>query len=811
MIDARTLQDLQVRRLVAAAAERTQTGPGRARLLTLPEAGTRESCQDDLVRVDEATGLLDLPEHPSLDGVEDVSPSVASAAKGGVLSAGELIACARLIRRGGEALDLVADLRLRAPALADAFPPVRDLRPIAERIESTFDEEGRIRDDASPRLGDLRQKGLALGRRVKERIQAMLHDTEVLSTLQDDYYTLREGRYVLPVKAEDHRFVPGIIHGTSQTGATFFVEPVSIVDDNNLLKIVVDQIEMEEVAVLADRSRLLGRFSRDVLLLSDELWGLDTVLARARLARDLRCTRPELGGPGQGLRLADARNPILLLLGREVVPIAPELPAAGGGLVVSGPNAGGKSVALSTVGLCCTLVRFGLLPPVGPGSVVPWYDQVFTVIGDPTSMDRAVSTFTGQLARVREVLERKPGRALVLLDELATGTEPRRGEALAVAILRELADGGAECLVTTHYDAVKRLPGEDARFTNARVELDARTGLPSYRLATGSPGESNPFEIAASVGFPARVLEAAKSLVDQRERRLDEAIAEAERLKATLKLEREDTEDLRHRLADDKKRYERELARLRSDADRLVYEARREVLQKMKRLEDELDQIAKAARAERTEARKIVVARQDVRGKKDQVQRDMAREATLVEGVPAEAFPPEELAVGVRVYVVGLRAEGTVVELASDRKRVTVQVGLLKTATRAAELRRPKAAGAKAAPKPAPSRHASAKGPEMPLVPMPGVPAIEDGPVVRSDRNTVDCRGMRLDEAVQAVDRLLDDAWQREEEAVLVVHGMGTSALRKGVREYLKSSRYVKRFRPGEMREGGDGVTIVYL
>ena len=802
-MDPRTLNDLLFPRLVAAAAERAQTERGRERLETAAELSSAAEADAELTQVDEAVALLALPEHPSLDGVEDATPAIRAAAKGGVLGAPDLIACARMFRRGHDALRLLADLRLRAPTLADTFADVRDLGAIADRIAGTFDDDGRIRDDASPRLGELRARAVQLGRRVKERIEGMLRDVQVQDVLQDVYYTLREGRYVLPVKSEDHRFVPGIIHGISQTGATFFVEPVAIVEDNNQLKVVLDQTEVEELAILTDRSGLVGRYATDGLALAEVLWRLDSVLARARLARDLGGTRPTLATGDQALSLNEARNPVLLLIGRRVVAIAPGLPRGGqgAGMIVSGPNAGGKSVTLSTVGLCCAMVRFGYLPPVGPGSVVPWYRNIMTVVGDPTSMDRAVSTFTGQLARVREVFDRPAGRTLVLLDELATGTEPRRGEALAVAITRALVESGAECLVTTHYDALKRLADDDDRFLNARVGLDGTSGLPDYRLETGRAGESNPFEIAASVGFPTAVLKAARALVDEREARLDELLAETERLRAALSRETAEAEDLKRRVTEDKKRYERELTRLRSESDRLVYDARREVLQKMKQVEEELDKIAREARAEQSAA-KLIVRRTEVRDKRAEVRRDMDREAPLVEkGVSAEPLPAADLKPGALVYVFNLRAQGKVVEVAADGRRAVVQVGLMKTNVKLADLRKPMAVNA---PKPKPA---------LPKYSTKELPPKDDGdqPFVRTERNSVDVRGNRVDEAIAAVDKKLDEAFMNEEEVVLIVHGMGTSALRKAVREYLKKSRYAKSHRAGGPQEGGDGVTVVKL
>lgn len=823
-MDDRTLADLQFPRILDAAAAHCRTARGRDLVRSSPALPDAEACDAALALVEEGMLLFELPDRPHLDGVEDMGHAFAAAAKGAVLSVPELVACARMLAAGAQVHRVLNDLRLRVPGLAEPFVDLKDLTPVADRVADTFDEEGRIRDDASPRLAELRAKAVALGRRVKSLVEDLVRDPKMQPILQDDYYTIREGRYVLPVKAEDHRFVPGIIHGSSQTGATLFIEPSAIVEDNNQLKVVLESIEVEEHAIRADRSRLLGKYRDDARLLADALWHLDAILGRAELARRTGGNRPALAAPGEALVLQSARNPILLLLGRDVVPVTVDLPGEGGrALVVSGPNAGGKSVTLSTIGLSVAMVRHGLIPPVMPGSVVPWYDQVFTVVGDPTNMERAVSTFTGQLARLEQALDRcGPGRrTLVLLDELATGTEPRKGEALATAVVEALVGEGAEVVIATHFDQLKRLADSDPRVHNARVGLDAQ-GHPSYRLELGAVGESNPFDVALSVGFRASILERAKALVGERERQLEEALSQARRLNADLLKEKAETEELRKRAAEDKKRYEKELVRLRSESDRLVYEARREVLQKMKRLEDELDAIAKQAREERNRPatpaateRMATGRRIEVRQKKDEVRRDMAAEAALVEGHPTDPLPASALKVGATVWVASLAAEGKVVDVAGDGKRAVVQVGLMRSNVKLADLRVPKPAGKKGAaatPKKPASRHAD---PLPSTVAAPPIASLDgeaqDLPFIRTPENTCDVRGMRVDEALSEVDRHLDQAFLNEVPVVMVIHGMGTSALRKAVHDYLKKCRYARRFRAGGSGEGGDGVTMVEI
>jgi len=813
-MDPRTLSDLQFSRILDAAADLCQTARGRERVRqAVPLKGLPE-IDRELWFVEEALWLLDHPDRPSLDGVEDVVPRIQAAAKGAVLPAAELVACARLLLAGSEVRRVLGAMDLRAPSLAALVQPLPDLGTVGEFVLGSFDEEGRIRDDASPRLAELRSKALSLQRRVKTLVEEMVRDERIRPSLQDDYYTIREGRYVLPVKAEDHRFVPGILHGASQTGQTLFIEPQSIVEENNHLKMVLEGIAAEEHAVLANRSRMIGRHAEAASRIADTLWQLDSILARARLARTMGGRRPSLGG--DVLRLVEARNPVLLLLGRSVVPTSLEMPGgAGCALVLSGPNAGGKSVALSTVGLCVLMLHYGMLPPVREGTVLPHYSRVWTVIGDPTSMDRSLSTFTGQLSRVMEALEGVQGRVLMLLDELGTGTEPRRGEALAIAVVEALVERGAECLVATHYDGLKRRAGEDPRFRNARMGLDPKTGLPDYLLSMGEAGESNPFEIARQAGLPEGILARARALVGDQERQLEEALAEARALKAALDEEKRETEDLKRRLAEDKRRYERELHRIRNDSDRLVHEARREVLQKMKRLEEELDAIARQARAEKarlaepTAVQTVKARHQEVRERKQEVRREMDREEAAQ--IPEEPLPASAFREGTTAFVVPLRAVGRVVEVAPDGKRGVVQVGLLRAPVKLSDLRVPTPGavdrpGKGAAPK-APSPAAQ---PEPPR-PVPASQDQRDAGFIRNENNTLDVRGMRADEALAALERFLDQAFLREDPEVLVIHGMGTSALRKAVRDHLKKSRYCRSFRPGETREGGEGVTFVTL
>lgn len=861
-VDSRTAKDLQLNRVIAAVAGYCRTDRGRQMVTDSHPFFRIEEGRSEIAIVEEAVRLLQFDSMEYLQPVPAMDTEIAQAVKGGVLGNEELILFARMLQVAEAVRVRILELKLRAPRLAQLFETTRSVSTVAERIANTFTEDGAISDDASPVLAELRAKVRQIGRRVKSTVEEMLRDSQVASFVQDSYFTLREGRYVLPVKAEDYRFVPGIIHGTSQTGHTFFVEPSRIVDDNNALTVAADEIAVEEQAVRADRSRLIARFSGEIVALCDALWRTDSIIGRAEFARRLGrvgVAAPEIVGDDGHLVLKGAVNPILALQSsRQVVPIdidmtpnsgeegvensvprgerpkslagSPAVPngfknetwvGSGGGyaVVISGPNAGGKSVTLSTVGLSCLLVKFGILPPVEEGSRIPWYDHIFTVIGDPSDMDRSVSNFTGQLARVEEILKLGDRRTLVLIDELATGTEPGKGEALAAAIVEYLVESGHECLVATHYDMLKREAVSDRRFSNVRVSVDQRTMAPTYRIEHGVVGDSNPFHVARSVGFPQRILDRAMEMTGQRERQLEEALAKANSLNAELLAERSATADLKSKLIEDRKKYADELTRLRKDSDRLVYQARQDVLRKMKALEDELERIGREVRAERAEATRreqmIVRRREEVKTRKAEIVGEIEKEAELVGDVPAERLTASEISVGQRVFVVKLRSEGIVTEVSSGGRKIEVQIGLLKTSTKLEDLRKPpKNQLAKEKKTTGRERDRMIKSRSCGTEALPTIDLAEvQAPLmfVRSPDNTVDVRGMRVDEATLAVEKLIDSAILNQEPALMVIHGMGTSALRKAVRDYLSRIQYVKSNRPGSRDEGGEGVTIVEM
>ncbi len=808
-MDDRTFRDSGLLTIIARASEMTHTQAGKAAILAARPMHDAAAIQRELEMVDEAVQLLAEGYSLNLLDYEDCEPMLKRAQKNGVLSAGELQTVARVMRMAVDARAILNAGRLRAPTLYNRLGELPDLDDLTTFIEATFDEKGEIRDDASPELGRLRQRIRKVRDAIQSRLDAMLKRVTVQSTLQDEFVTLREGRYVLPVRVSHSPEVPGIIHGISNSGKTAFIEPEDVVRLNNRLVVAQEEARLEELRVLRGRTRaLLGRLD-DVRQGIGVLPVLDVLFAKARLARVMQAQRPVVGRD-EPMDLRQVRNPLLVLhvldLQAQEIETSPvvandiALPGDKRVMVISGPNAGGKSVSLQSVALTCLMAYTGFLVPASEGSTVPLYDGVYTLIGDFAAIDQEVSTFTGQLKRIAGIFEAaqaKNTRVLALLDELGTGTEPRKGQVLAAAVVKTLAGLGVDTMVATHYDLLKQLGEQDPLFMNARMGVDA--GLrPTYRLEPGSSGESNPFEIAKAVGFPEETVKLAESMLSRREVELDKALSEATALRDALRTEKAEVERLQQELTDLKNRYTMALQRVRQRADVLVAQARQEALEEVRRIKEEIRMIEKDVKGDGTVRRR--------RKRLDEVKQDL--EQKIEAEKPKKQAPKhallnmKDLKPGAQVKVVRLDKEGTLLEVDERRNRAMVAVSGMRMWFRQDDLAPvDKSAGQGRADR---AVHDRQKGAQPPVIE-------RDKPVDMTASNTLKLVGMRVDDALSELEKRLDRAFLQEEKVLAVVHGIGTSALRNAVRAHLKTSSYPIHFRSGMDEEGGEAVTVIFF
>jgi DNA mismatch repair protein MutS2 len=787
-----TLRELGWSLVLEALSSRGRLPAGRRAALSLPFLPDAGAVRESLLRVEEARTLSETGFSLPLSGVGDVEEHLIRVSKGGVLEPLALRECAALARAAsrtrtaleGRAGDLPRLWALAEPITADAR--------LADRIERAIEPSGAISDRASPALAAARERSRGLHRALKAQVEALLADAEMQRHLRDRYFTIRNDRYVLPVLASERGQVPGIVHNASQSGQTLFVEPDSMVELGNELSIASAVAAEEEQRILRELSEAVasgsGALARDLGSLAQ----LDLCEAEAVLASDLDAHAPEVSPAAGGFELLSLRHPILVLQGKKVVASHVRLEPPSRALIVSGPNGGGKTVAITAVGVSALMLRAGLPVPAAAGSRLPFYLEVNAAVDERGDMAKDLSTFTAHLTSVKDMLEGAIPGSLVLVDEIAADTDPREGAALAAAILESLVEKGATVLVTTHLDELKALALVDPRFANARVGFDAEKLVPTYQVHLGTPGSSSAIEVAARVGIPAPVVERARASRAGQGGALGEALRALDTERGALQVQRRTAEEAAARA-----RAAEERARTAEDA------ARRAEREAAARMGAELAEEIEAARAQVAELVAALQAAPSPR-KAAQVMHqldawhatvDQAARATQARAeAGAEALPGGEIRPGVRVRIASLGQEGEVVEV--DGEDALIRAGAIKVRRPLADLvplqGRARAAGL-----------ARTRGEKL-----AAADAARAGALSSAERR-LDVRGLRVEELLREVDRFLDRLYGEGERDCFVLHGHGTGALKQALRDHLAASPYVGSFRPGDRHEGGDAVTVV--
>jgi DNA mismatch repair protein MutS2 len=793
---AKARADLEWDRLLDALAERCASPAGKRGARALPFASTRAAVRVALAEVQEAVELDAAAEAlPSAD-VPEIEQPLDRARIGAVLSNEELRAVIAVLGAARSLRRFLHARRARVPALDAACATAPSLDHLLGELAGAFDPDGSLSDRASKRLGDLRAQRRAGRDRLVRRLEELIKKHEDI--LSDRFWTERDGRYVLPVRSDAHERFPGIVHTTSGSGATVFVEPRALVEMGNRQKMLDAEVAREEEAVYAAMSAEVAQHVEEIAAAARALAHADVRAASAKLAKDLRLTFPHIAEDDATIDLVGARHPLLALDGVEVV--SSDLAIGGGrAMIVSGPNAGGKTVALKTLGLAALMLRAGLPVPAKDGSRVAVLDIVLTDVGDDQNLHKSLSTFSAHVTNLAEILgEARPG-ALVLLDELAGGTDPREGEALAAAVLDSLCARGAAVACTTHYEGLKALALGDGRFSNASVGFDLATMSPTFKLAIGIPGASSALAVARRFGVPSTVLERAERFLSREAVSFDEMVEKLAAERRALELARADAQRETEAAREKQRDLDRERERLVAKERAAVTREGEALLGSLKRARDDLraaqarlrgarpteDDVRAAARAIDAVAHKAAIGGE----------LEVKAAADAVERAPVQA---SEIRVGSRVYVPRLRAEAEVVEVLGGGQ-LRVAAGPLKLGTSVAEVR---------AVQPAPSAPAQGRNKrakvELDAAADPEVP-------IQTSENTVDLRGLRAHEATAMAEQFLDRSLNAGRRVAFLIHGHGTGALREAVREVLRGSSYVARSRPGVSGEGGDGVTVVWL
>ncbi len=796
-------QALELPKVLDLLAAETASADAAALARALSPSTDEREVARRLDETSDAQSLLLRFGAPSFGSIKNICTAAKRAQTGSPLSLRELLDVAELLRvfRGISEWRTHLEGETALDRVLDSILPNKFLE---EKITHAVLSDDTVADSASPELANIRRKIRSASSRVRESLDKLIRSPTYQKALQDPIVTLREGRFVVPVKAECRAEVAGLVHGASSTGATVFVEPMAVVEANNELRLLAAKEEAEIDRIVAALSAEVGGFCGSLCAGYEQVVALDLIFAKARLADKMRATRPALRQDGT-LKLRHARHP--LIDPKTVVPIDVELGDTFDTLVITGPNTGGKTVSLKTVGLLSLMTLCGLLPPVDSGSVVSLFSHILVDIGDEQSIEQSLSTFSAHMRNLIDILAVADHESLVLVDELGAGTDPVEGAALAVAILERLREQGAKIVATTHYAELKAYAVHEPGVENGSCEFDVATLRPTYRLLVGVPGRSNAFAVSERLGMLPDVVERAKTLVSGDDRKMEDVVVRLDEQRHALEQELADAKQSRTgaereaaaakaRAEEMERERKKALAEARAEAKKIVEHARldaEQLLDELNRLKKQKNaaDFADKASAAKTRLRRQLSVMEDAL---DPVETPAVTELYVL---------PRPLKVGDTVTIADLGKEGTVLSLPDKNELVEIQAGVLRTRIPLSNLRLCEAASAKAQ-----TQKAAKKVRTVP--PAKTGDSAELGRA-RGTGLELDLRGMAVDEALPAVDLFLDRAVLAGIPAVTLIHGKGTGVLRAAVQQHLRTHPSVKSFRLGTYGEGENGVTIAEL
>ncbi|AGA67743.1 DNA mismatch repair protein, MutS family [Desulfitobacterium dichloroeliminans LMG P-21439] len=770
---------------------------GLAQLCLLPRA--QELAKDmkpfahlDLVRealeeTGEAKSILRVNPLFSVRGAKEIRPLLERCLRGGTLTPDELLQIRDTLKAARYVKQSLLEGKVETPHLKGIMESVLLPKGIEEEISRCITEDGQVADQASPLLTELRRGIGRLQSRIRETLEGIIRNPSYQKILQDPIITQRSERYVVPVKQEYRQAFQGIVHDQSASGATLFIEPMTVVNLGNELREVIlkEQREVQRILLLLS-ARVEGEVEA-IAETHEALARVDFILAKAHLSEGMNAGAPILTDK-QEISLVQARHPLLT---GKVVPLTIELGTRFDTVVVTGPNTGGKTVALKTLGLLAAMAQCGLHIPAESDSRVGVFTQIFADIGDEQSVEQSLSTFSGHMRNIVEIVEKADERSLILLDEVGAGTDPTEGSALAMAIIAQLHERGSRIVATTHYGALKNFAYNTPRVENASVEFDSETLRPTYRLLIGIPGKSNAFYIAGRLGLPEEVLVRARTYVTEREMQVADLIENLEDTQREIDFEKRRAREERQiieieslglkeksqKLEDE---YQGLMAKAKDQATEIVREARREA-------ERLIDELKLALKEDRKDQQAVDRARQGIRKLSSRVGTSDSQPRA------SEGVNPEDLKLGQMVYMTKLRQKGQVLKLPNSSGEILVQAGVIKLNVPLSEIRLEKE--------------------EKPTRSTRSVISQRKGDMKKAEtlRTEIDLRGMMVEEASFELDKYLDDAVLTGVGQVYVIHGKGTGALRNGIQEFLRGHHHVKSFRIGQHGEGDLGVTVVEL
>ena len=793
----KSIRTLELPAVLEKLAAKAVSQAAKDRCLKLTPSTDVEEVLRLLDETDAAKERLGLHGSPSFSGVKDVSAALTRADHGGMLNTRELLDIAGVLTASRRVSDYDAQRQGEETVLDRLFASLHTNKYLEEQIRSAILDEETIADTASSELADIRRKMRLAASKGRQILQRIISSPSYAKVLQEALITQRDGRFVVPVKAECKGSMPGLVHDISSSGATLFVEPMGVVQANNELKELEAREQKEIDRILRQLSAACAAQMENILWDYDILVHLDVIFARAQLSYQLNASRPEVRRRG-GVTLRRARHP--LLDQARAVPITVELGQQFDTLVITGPNTGGKTVTLKTIGLLCLMAQCGLHIPAGDQSAVQVFDRVLADVGDEQSIEQSLSTFSAHMANTVEILKLADEKSLILFDELGAGTDPVEGAALAIAIIQDVRRKGALTAATTHYAELKTFAMTTAGVENASCEFDVQTLRPTYRLLIGIPGKSNAFAISRRLGLDESVIEDAKAQMDSESVRFEDVLTQLEEKRQRLEKAQGEADRLWRQREEDarKARTFREQMEKAKDNARTKGEAEaRRIVQQAQRQADqvfaELDELRK--QQQRSDYQTVNDRKSDIRRRLNEAETALHQRDEDTEPVPAPSRP---IAVGDTVELAGVRTGAAVLAVNGDGT-LLLQAGKMKMTVKAAQVRLLETA-----------EEIEKKKKQSAAAQQRSGPAVSINTGVRASAE-LDIRGLETLEAESVVENYLDAASRSKLGTVTIIHGKGTGALRAAVHQLLKKNKQVKSFRLGRYGEGEAGVTVVEL
>ena len=788
-MEEKSLSTLEYTKILKSLSECAKNDDAKTMAEELKPSSDFREVERALAETDAAVTMSLKFGSPEILIVEPVDGAIKRLDVGGALSAAELLNVARLLKC---IRNLKRYTKEQTGVLEEYFSELVSAKPIEDEINRAIVSEDEIADAASPALANVRRKMKNAGAKIKDSLDSMVRSGHYQKFLMDNIVTMRNNRYVVPVKAEHRSEVPGIVHDMSASGSTVFIEPSSVVNANNELHELEIKEKAEIEKVLYELSNKVAEISEQVKYNYETLILIDFIFAKAKLALDMKAVCPKLNTDGK-IKIVKGRHP--LIDKSKIVPIDVRLGDDFDVLVVTGPNTGGKTVVLKTIGLFCIMTQAGLHIPANDESEMPVFDDIFADIGDEQSIEQSLSTFSSHMKNIVHIVENAGPNSLVLFDELGAGTDPVEGAALATAIIESIRLIGAKIVATTHYSELKLYALSTDGIENASCEFDVETLSPTYKLLIGVPGKSNAFAISKKLGLPDSIIERSKEKLSDENIKFEDVLGSIEENRVSAQKAREEQERMRREIEQLKDELQREREKIDKKKDKIYDNARAKAEKIIKQAQEDTERMLEEIKQLQKEKRnkEAVRAMEEVRKELKLKEKSNVRPKNRRSGGVKSNVNLNTLKLGSNVLIIDLNDKGTVLSINKDNQTAVIQVGIMKITAKISNLVvLEDEKGSKPESYVAPKRSTGIN-------------------TAMSGKTEVDLRGMTIGEAELEVDKFLDESVLSGLSEVSLIHGKGTGALRAGIHEYLRHHPHVRKYRLGRFGEGDIGVTIVEL